>query len=73
MTFYEAQKLLVPEGATKFYPILPRGVGARGIPLFIESPIAPDIPVRLVYEADTIQTTPPKRLALSDTPKLSAP
>lgn len=62
MTFYEARKLLAPEGATKFYPILPRGVGVRGIPLLTESPISPEIPVRLVYEADTIQAIP-----LSDT------
>lgn len=57
-TFYEAQDLLAPEGAAKFYPILPRGVGVRGIPLLIESSIAPDIPVRLIYEADDIQAIP---------------
>lgn len=58
MTFYEAQKLLAPEGAKKFYPILPRGVGVRGIPLLIESPVDPNLPTRLIYEADTIKAAP---------------
>jgi hypothetical protein len=61
MTFWEAEELIAPEPARKAYPILPRGIQIKGIPLLLQSPL-PGMPISLQYEAAEIVRTP-----LSDT------